>query len=268
MLFKEVAKEFSPKVSSCTILCELCKQGYGCRRLQCVPYLRPEHRVKRLEYAKELEYLGLECHHYFIFSDETFIVIGENPNKVYITRSPDEALLPDTSQQTLKKSPLKVMVWACIMLGCKGPLVVLDLPGGLGGGLNLKQYREQVLDCVLSKFHTCMSLEQGAAVFVQDNACCHTSKTNLKWFVDHGIVLVTHPPLSPDLNLIENIWCKLKHIIQSSPQKATTPEKLRCNVIEAWGQLKQENINKYILSMPKQVKAVIQAGALHLHILS
>jgi len=34
-----------------------------------------------------------------------------------------------------KQSPVWVMVWACVMRGIKGPLVVLEYPGGKGGGM-------------------------------------------------------------------------------------------------------------------------------------
>lgn len=36
------------------------------------------------------------------------------------------------------------------MNGQKGPLIVLEYPGGNGGGMNSVHYQEQVLDGVLS----------------------------------------------------------------------------------------------------------------------
>ena len=53
----------------------------------------------------------------------------------------DECLVP-----TFKQLPVHIMVWGCIMEGRKGPLVVLEYPGGKGGGMNSKRYCEQVLE--------------------------------------------------------------------------------------------------------------------------
>jgi hypothetical protein len=37
--------------------------------------------------------------------------------------------------------------------GVKGPLVVLEYPGGKGGGMDSNRYREQVLEGVLLEFY-------------------------------------------------------------------------------------------------------------------
>jgi hypothetical protein len=39
------------------------------------------------------------------------------------------------------------------MKGNKGPLVVLEYPGGKGGGMNAKQYQEQVLKAKLHDYY-------------------------------------------------------------------------------------------------------------------
>ena len=51
MPFKEVANEFTPKVSCRTIRRTLQLQGYSRRRPQSVPYLTAKHKNKRLQYA-------------------------------------------------------------------------------------------------------------------------------------------------------------------------------------------------------------------------
>ncbi len=54
----------------------------------------------------------------------------------FVTRHADEEFIDECLIPTFKQSPVRVMVWACIMEGKKGPLVVLDCPGGKGGGMN------------------------------------------------------------------------------------------------------------------------------------
>ena len=59
-----------------------------------------------------------------------------------------------------KQSSLRVMIWACIMKGNKGPMVVLEYPGGLGGGMTADWYQEQVLEKVLFDYYCQMSEER------------------------------------------------------------------------------------------------------------
>jgi hypothetical protein len=55
------------------------------------------------------------------------------------------------------------MTWGCIAEGQKGPLVVVEYPGGKGGGMNSesKRYQEQVLGAVFFGFlHSMEAVER------------------------------------------------------------------------------------------------------------
>jgi transposase len=99
------------------------------------------------------------------------------------------------------------------MKGRKGPLVVLEYPGGRGGGMTGKRYISQVLEAHLCAFYHQMKEERPKVMFQQDGAPSHTSKLTKQWLVDHGISVFPHPPSSPDLNPIEPVWHELKKII-------------------------------------------------------
>ena len=89
---------------------------------------------------------------------------------VWVTRAPSEEFNEDFIIPTFKQSPLQVMIWACIMRGSQGPLVILDFPGGKGGGMTAKHYQDQVLDKVLFDYYWGMSEMRGQVVFQQDGA--------------------------------------------------------------------------------------------------
>jgi len=72
---------------------------------------------------------------------------------VWVTRSAEKEYDEDCVIPTFKQSLVRVMVWGCIMKGSKGPLVVLEYPGGKGGGMNAKQYQEQVLEAKLHDYY-------------------------------------------------------------------------------------------------------------------
>jgi hypothetical protein len=59
-----------------------------------------------------------------IWSDEAYIYLGDDRGRVFVTRRPDEEYLDECLVPTFKQSPVRVMVWACIMKGRKGPLSV------------------------------------------------------------------------------------------------------------------------------------------------
>ena len=96
-----------------------------------------------------------------IWSDECYIHLSDNHGRVFVPRHADEVYLEECLVLTFKQSPVCIMVWACIMDGKKGLLLVLEYPGGKGGGMNMKRYCKQVLDRVLKDFYAEMRKEHG-----------------------------------------------------------------------------------------------------------
>jgi hypothetical protein len=82
-------------------------------------------------------------------SDECYMYLGDKSGQLYVTRHKDKAYREDCCVPVFKQSSLCVMVWECINLGWKGPLVVLEYPGGKGGGMTAARYCEQVLEVYL-----------------------------------------------------------------------------------------------------------------------
>ncbi|PPQ82640.1 hypothetical protein CVT26_001403, partial [Gymnopilus dilepis] len=119
-----------------------------------------------------------------IYSDECYVCLGEKKGRVFVTRRKDEKLLDDCVVPTFKQPNLRVMVWGCIAEGRKGPLVVVEYPGGKGKGLNSKRYQEQVLDAALWPFYNQLKEERGYVRFQQDGASPHRSKWTLKYEYD------------------------------------------------------------------------------------
>ena len=90
-----------------------------------------------------------------------------------MTWCPDEEFDKDCLAPTFKQSSVCVMVWGCIMKGHKGPLVVLEYPGGKDGGMNTASYQEKVLEGVLKDFYKQMDAERDGVIFQQDGAASH-----------------------------------------------------------------------------------------------
>lgn len=255
----EIAKQVSPRLATRTIRRILAENGYHRRRARRVPYLTLDHRKQRLVWAKALRAWGEFEFGRIIFSDECYVHVSGSPGTVYVSRRADEADIEECFAPSIQQSPVKVMVWGCIMLGCRGPLEVLDFPGGRGGGMNSERYQE-VLERSFLHFYRQRCSELRAAHFQQDNARCHTSKSTQLWLQRNGVQIFPHPPSSPDLNPIENIWKELKRRIRAHQHIPTSVAELKQAIFLEWERLSASDINNYVLSMPHRVRAVIAAN--------
>ena len=105
---------------------------------------------------------------------------------------------------------------------------------------------------------------------LQDNSPIHTSNVVKEWFHDHPfITLVPHPPKSPDLNPIENVWAE---VVKRS-HVHDIPDRSRAQVIAhtrtAWEDMRgpggQAFIQTVCESMPRRLNCVLAAGGSYTH---
>ncbi|KAJ3519633.1 hypothetical protein NMY22_g13113 [Coprinellus aureogranulatus] len=260
---QELANNCPVKLSISTVCRVLYRHGYHQRVARKVPYLSKQQKKERLWWAKLFDKYSMEDWSKIIWSDECYIYLGDNRGRIYVTRRLDERLEEDCLVPTFNQSTVRVMVWGCIMHGEKGPLIVLEYPGGKGGGMDSKRYREQVLEGVLLEYWKEMGAGKGDVQFQQDNAPSHQSKATKKWFATHGIKLFPHPASSPDVSPIEPVWHELKTDIRQLPSPPSTIPQLKAAVLAAWERLDVGRITKYTKTMPERVAAVKAAKGGH-----
>ena len=261
--FRELRNQATADISTTTIRRVLADKGYHRRVARKVPYLTKMQKRARLAWARQNKDMELQDWRRVIFSDECYIHLGDKRGRVYVTRRADEVLLDECLVPTFKQSPVRVMVWGCIIEGQKGPLVVLEYPGGKGGGMNSTRYQEQVLDPILKPFYMKMNHERQTVYFQQDNAASHRSKSTMKWLAENGIELFKHPVSSPDLNPIEPVWLDLKNVLCRLTHPPNTVKQLRAAVLDAWEQLPMEQINGHVWKMGDRVEAILKAKGGH-----
>ena len=99
-------------------------------------------------------------------------------------------------------------------------------------------------------------------IFQQDGASIHTAGQVKHFFKTKNIQVLEWPPQSPDLNIIEHVWCYLKEIMKKLPVASSKQElwsHVEVAVERMWSQELTEKINELYESLPNRMQAVIAA---------
>ena len=142
-----------PQIHKSTVRRELDALGIHRRRAYRKPYISKVNRQKRMKWAREHKHWTMFYRRHVIWSDECYVYIGDNKGAIYVTRSENEAYDAECLIPTFTQSNIKCMIWACIAESIRGPIRILDFPGGKGGGMNADRYAEQVLNGPLLDFY-------------------------------------------------------------------------------------------------------------------
>jgi hypothetical protein len=187
MPLAEAGNHTEPPISERTVWTYLKEDGYGQYVAKKVVFLTDAQKKARRDYGRMYRDEELDLWERRIFSDECYVYLGNKSGRIYITRRKDEAYEKDCCIPVFKQSSLRVMVWGCIGLGWKGPLVVLEYSGGKGGGMTAARYREQVLEAYLKDICDELMEEKGDIEFQHDGAPSHRAKVTQKWLKENGI---------------------------------------------------------------------------------
>ena len=99
--------------------------------------------------------------------------------------------------------------------------------------------------------------------FTQDNVPIHVSNYTLSFIRDNFRgTIIDHPPFSPDLNPIENVWGTIKEYLKFT-SKPNSSDKLFDQVLSQWNQLKNNYayIQSLYSSMPNRIATCLnQSG--------
>ena len=90
----------------------------------------------------------------------------------------------------------------------------------------------------------------------------HTARVVNEWFKTKNILVLNWPSRSPDLNIIENVWGRIKYELRD--QAFENLDDLWREVHRLWGEIITDEfvINLYN-SMPRRIEAVMRSGGRH-----
>ncbi|KAL7283105.1 hypothetical protein ACG7TL_002530 [Trametes sanguinea] len=93
---------------------------------------------------------------------------------------------------------------------------------------------------------------------VEDGAPAHKAKITEKARQRLGLKRLEHPPSSPDLNLIEPIWFKLKKRVQDIPGAYKSLDPLWEAAKVAWEEMPDEVVRRETSKMGARVREVLK----------
>ena len=149
-----------------------------------------------------------------------------------------------------------MMFWGTFRGGKMGLGLFFDLKSGQK--INSVIYRDQVLLGPLKDFYMESLIDISEPIVIEDRASVYKgaakqARVDLKWMT------YKHPPNSPDLNPIENIWAWIKHEIILKYKYITSKTKMQRIVMEMWNNFMDTQWDGLIASMSDRMKAVIKA---------
>jgi len=203
-----------------------------------------------------------------LWSDEVTFLVGGRTVKQKVTRKKGERDCPTCIQHQFHRGhTTPVHAWGAIGYGYKSPLIFIQ-GSGKSGAFVQRNYLAQVLEAhlqpILEAFAAITHLLRPVAepLFMEDGNSAHghksTSNCCAKWRTAHGIILMPHPSISPDMNPIEKCWRRIKQALHRRRKQPTTVAEMQQIVLEEWDRIPQEWINQLILKQEHWVHVLME----------
>jgi len=243
--------------------CTLKDLGYNHRIARYRPFLKKLDRKRRLQFAKRHAHFTVDDWKAFIWTDEMSVKVGmQRSSRDWIWRRSDEEFHPDCIDYKKRATGIGMMFWGAFRWGKMGPGVFFELENGKK--VNSTIYRDQILKGPLQEFWEESFEDVQEPIVMEDNAPPH-KKVCIPVRQELGMKCHQHPPNSPDLNPIENIWAHMKHVISKEYAHITSQKVMKEVVVSLWNDFEDHKWNHLIESMPERIQAVIKAkgGSTH-----
>ncbi|CAH1979479.1 unnamed protein product [Acanthoscelides obtectus] len=192
------------------------------------------------------------CRQRIVFSDESRFCLGMHDGRARVRRRRGQRRNPQFFVERHVHHTVGVMVWGAIAYGSRSPLIFIR------GNMNAQRYIHEVLEPHLLAYLDTLA----DPTFQQDNARPHVARVTIDFFQHNDVTLLPWPPRSPDLSPIEHVWDMMGRRLLNLQRPPQTLEALREELVVAWNEIPQEDIDHLIRSMPRRVgECVAHQGA-------
>jgi len=165
-----------------------------------------------------------------IFSDESKFNLYGSDGCRYCRRGVGKERLTHNVEERVKYSGGSVMVWGCIM--AQGTSRLHRITGNLNAAGLCNIYEESLLGTLDDHW-----MSTAEVIFQEDNDSKHTSHLARQWHSKNDITRLNWPAISPDLNIIENVWHKLDRCVRMREVQPRSLDDLWAALQEEWAAL-------------------------------
>ncbi|GBN34371.1 hypothetical protein AVEN_101009-1 [Araneus ventricosus] len=101
----------------------------------------------------------------------------------------------------------------------------------------------------------------GLGQFEHDNSTPHASRVAIKWLQEHSSDLryFNWSPKSPDMNIIEDIWDALLHVVEKRSPPPRTSMYLLTALQDSWCEFPPGYLQILVESMPHRFASLLRA---------
>lgn len=261
LTWEQLANECNLDVSARTLQRHMGSLDYR-RCIACrTTWVSPRAAKRRVDFAYTMlqKYPKASDWHSVRFSDEVHFGYGPE-GRSYVTRMPGERYCVDCvrpAAEPEEKDKLRGHAWGAAGYSFKSELHWYNV-GNRNGKMTAAYYRDHILGGQVKSW-----LDNGEEfVLEEDQDSAHGVPREGKgivqqWKRQHGLQHYFNCSGSPDLSPIENCWQPLKQLLNSTPHWDI--ETIQAIGQTAWDEhLKQRTINKWVNSMPKRLREVIE----------
>ena len=235
-------------VSRSTTYWRLWFHGFSSRIPCTKPLLSCKQKKKHLQFAQKYSKWTMEDWKQVIFSDESKFVMGYGNKGPRVWRQKYERHKAACLKRSVKH-PASVMVWGCVSSQGVGSLCFLSPKTTVNTEVYIDLLDAYLLPSVDKLF------ADDDFVFQHDLAPAHRSYKTAKYLKEKRIDVLEWPCNSPDLNIIEFVWQKMKTRVQQVHLK--TLEELKAVLREVWASFTKNELEEMVESMPRRIHEVI-----------
>lgn len=234
------------------------------------PYLNERHMHLRLQWALKYQHWTIEKWKTVIWSDETSICLGKLARRRWVARRPRDKFHHDYLIPAFKEHKKSVMIWGCFFGNTLGPMDYF--PRGPINSETFIQLLQKSLMPFIDEIDGLIENLTGSRdyIFQQDNAPIHKSNKKQRFMKSNNLLTMDWPPNSPDLNLIEHIWPRMKrdiftmwHAKRHRSRAENHTDDLQTFVEDAWNASDAMFLESLLQSMPRRLQGVIEAKGGH-----
>jgi transposase len=220
------------------------------RRAATRPRLTRQHRVNRLDFAREhLNWTAADWGT-VLFTDESRFTLSTNDRRVRVYRRPRTRFIQDHISQLNAYGGGGAMAWGGINSHGRTDLHIVQ-----HGTLNSEGYIMDILQEYVISFAPFIG---DNFILMHDNASPHTARIVTRFLQDTGIAVMDWPARSPDLNPMEHMWDALGRAVRGRLISPETLQQLSEALIEEWTAIPEQYVQNSILSMNRRCRAVIK----------